>query len=68
MALTRPWALGARFFADPQYARTWFEDLRYMGACSYFSSRTKPDYKRLARFSRQSSFTLKRAVPAPGTA
>ncbi len=36
--------------SDPGYVRTWLEALRYMRACNFFSSRTKPDYAKLARF------------------
>jgi len=61
LALRRPWAFAARFVTDPSYVRTWFEDLCYMGACSYFSARVKPDYKRLARFGRAG----RAPIPAP---
>lgn len=53
LALTsRPWSLISRTVTDPIYARTWWEDVRYMRACNYYSARTKPDYAKLARFAR----------------
>jgi len=52
LAVRSPWALIRRTIGDPLYARTWFEDLRYMAACDYFSGRVKPDYARLAKFDR----------------
>lgn len=55
MATQRPWSFVKRALWDGAYARTWLEDMRYMHACNYFSSRVKPDYEGMRRFSRQPS-------------
>ena len=50
MAASRPWRLLTRAVSDPEYARVWLQDLRYMRACNYYSSRAKPNYGRMAAF------------------
>jgi hypothetical protein len=52
-----PMRLMKKFANDGEYARLWFEDLRYFKACGYFNAMLPPDRKKLARFEVSSSGT-----------
>ena len=45
-----PWATAKRLWNDRDFRRLWLSDIRYYRACSLFSCRVAPNYKRLARF------------------
>jgi hypothetical protein len=45
-----PLQVARRFFTDPEYARRWWQDIRYYRACDYFCGRTDIDRRRLAKF------------------
>lgn len=55
--IPRPWATAKRLWNDRQFARLWLGDIRYYRACSYFSCRVPPDYKRLAKFAHREDGT-----------
>lgn len=46
-----PIMLLRRVRSNPEYFRTWLDDIRYYRACRLFDGRTPPDYKRLQQFS-----------------
>lgn len=48
--VTRPWALAARAWRDPEYFKLWRDDLRYYHACDYFNGRMAPSARKLRAF------------------
>ncbi len=51
----RPLRLLARLRNDPEFLALFKEDLRYAGACGFFSGRRPPDYARMTPFGRHVS-------------
>jgi hypothetical protein len=47
--LRQPWRLARRFWQDREFARTWWEDIRYYRSCGWFHGRRPPDLPRLQR-------------------
>jgi len=44
-----PWTLFRRVRQDREFARTWFEDVRYYRSCDWFNGRCAPEPERLHR-------------------
>jgi MoaA/NifB/PqqE/SkfB family radical SAM enzyme len=53
--LRHPFKLWQRFRQDKEYAKLWYDDIKYYQACDYFNATLPPNWKKLSRFAQKQS-------------